>query len=145
MILSKITLCFAVICILSACSPQRRLNRLIERNPELSTINTIYIDTTLKVIAPRAELSKKSPIDQLKDTINYQEGQLSVQLWSDPSQDTIHINAECDTVTLYVPFEKQIPVERIFYRKPRDRVILLVVLLCLLFFIGVNNYLRKRN
>jgi len=112
---------------LISCSAQKRLNSLLDKHPELRQNEIIHIDTTIQVIAPKDSISLKLPIIEIKDTVYFHSKQLTVTVWKD-NFDTLYIDAQCDTFTVYVPFETTVEVEKIIYKKARDGLIWWVVL-----------------
>ena len=112
---------------LVSCSAQKKLNNLLDRHPDLRKKEVIQIDTTIQVIASKDSLSIHLPIIEIHDTVHFQSKQLTVKVWKD-NFDTIYIDAECDTFTVYVPFETTVEVEKIIYKKARDGLIWWVVL-----------------
>ncbi len=106
--MKRIILILAVILI--GCSPQKRLNRLIERNPELLTIDTIT--DTVTVIVPEVKIDTFLTLTNLLDTIYITRDRL--KLTTILQNDTLYIAAECETDTIEVI--REIPVERVIVK-----------------------------
>jgi PBP1b-binding outer membrane lipoprotein LpoB len=97
---------------LGACSPQKRLHRLVALHPELVQNDTIHIiDTT---IIPEVRIDTMIHTDQLRDTVIITKENIRVKIHQ--VNDTVYIEAEreSDTVILH----KEIPIEKIVYQKP---------------------------
>jgi hypothetical protein len=91
----------------SACTPQKRLNRLIRNHPELLSKDTLHVtDTTItqKITADTVWISG------INDTLYLEKDKLSVQIIR--INDTIKVNATVlpDTIikTISVPYDKLI-------------------------------------
>ncbi|PLX08121.1 MAG: hypothetical protein C0596_07425 [Marinilabiliales bacterium] len=134
--------------IISSCTPQKRLSRLIALHPELTTPDTVKITDTI--------ITKKTLIDsafhrfRIKDTITIEKDKLRLEIVE--IFDTIYIQAQCDPDTIIL--EKVIPIEKIQNSKPihqgeqKSRIdeFLERWWVCLLFiivFYRLNNYCRK--
>ena len=105
----KIILIVAVI--LVSCSPQKRLNRLIERNPELMTVDTLR--DTVTVIVPEVKIDTFLTLTNLLDTVYITEDRLKIKtIYKD---NKIYIEGKCDTDTVEVI--REIPVERIIVQE----------------------------
>jgi len=102
------------ILVLTSCSPERRLHRLITKHPELTQMDTIvFTDTT---IIPELRIDTLVHHSALKDTVIITKEKLRLQLIE--INDTIYIDAyqEADTVII----TKEIPIERIIHTKPES-------------------------
>ena len=98
--------------ILGACSPQKRLHRLLALHPYLVQNDTIHIiDTT---IIPEVRIDTLVHIDQLRDTIIITKENIRVKIHQ--VKDTVYIEAQREADTVVVT--KEIAVERVVYQKP---------------------------
>lgn len=99
--------------VLTACTPQRRFDRLVKKYPYLLTSDTLIVkDTirdTIRIVIPDVQVDTVVNIKELYDTIAIDKDRLKVQVWR--VKDKVYINGKCDTVYI----EK--PIERIVYRK----------------------------
>jgi hypothetical protein len=99
--------------VLTACTPQRRFDRLVKKYPYLLTSDTLVVrDTirdTIRITIPEVEVDTIVNIKELYDTITIEKDRIKVQVWR--VKDKVYINGKCDTVYI----EK--PIERIVYRK----------------------------
>lgn len=99
--------------VLTACTPQRRFDRLVKKYPYLLTSDTLIVkDTirdTIRIVIPDVQVDTVVNIKELYDTIAIEKDRLKVQVWR--VKDKVYINGKCDTVYI----EK--PIERIVYRK----------------------------
>lgn len=122
----RILISLLLFLVLSSCTAERKLQRLLEKYPHLSATEIITIrDTirdTIKVEVPGVATNQSFSLDQLKDTVYIDTNQLSIIIYS--KGDSIFVEGTCDSVIVEVPFEKiitrKIPVQKIIYRKPRD-------------------------
>jgi len=98
--------------ILGACSPQKRLHRLVALHPELVQNDTIRINDTTFI--PSIQIDTMVHVNTLHDTVTITKEKLRVQFHR--IKDTVYIEAEqkADTVILH----KEVPVEKIVYQKP---------------------------
>ncbi len=116
---------------LTGCTPQKRLNYLLERHPYLKQTETIIVhDTirdTIEVKTPGVEIPS-TPLNlfELKDTVYIDTNQLHIKLWTNATMDTVFVEGKCDTVIVSVPLEIPVAipvdVEKIQYRRPRDNL-----------------------
>ena len=90
----------------TACSPQRRLQRLVARHPELRMADTLLVTDTLFTATITADMA--IPLTHLTDTVVITRDRLEISLVR--HLDTIHVKGTCkaDTIVreLRVPFEK---------------------------------------
>ena len=122
-----------VIIIFSSCSPQRRLDRLVTKHPELTRIDTIKIQDS--VFVPGTNLDTVFRASLLYDTVRITQEKLQIQLIE--RNDTIYLNATVEPDTIIIT--KEIPIQKIIHIKPQKwwieywwvwgLVLLLVVLL----------------
>lgn len=96
---------------IAGCTPQKRLNRLVKKHPELSRIDTVKVTDTFQVMVPgiRADtnMQKATFLASLKDTIVLQKEQLTVKIYE--YRDSIFLDAKCDTVHKTVIREVKVP------------------------------------
>lgn len=108
--------------IIISCSPQRRFDRLIKKNPWLLTKDTLFIkDTirdTIRINIPEVRVDTVVEYIDLFDTIYLEKEQLKVKVWMD-RYNKVYIQGKCDTVYIIKPYEKiverKIPIR--YYEK----------------------------
>lgn len=108
--------------IIISCSPQRRFDRLIKKNPWLLTKDTLFIkDTirdTIRINIPEVRVDTVVEYVDLFDTIYIEKEQLKVKVWMD-RYNKVYIQGKCDTVYIIKPYEKivdrKIPIR--YYEK----------------------------
>jgi len=98
--------------IISSCTPQKRLSRLIALHPELTTSDTIK--TTDTIVTKKTLIDSAFHRSKIKDTITIEKEKLRLQIIE--IFDTIYIEAECQPDTIIL--ERVIPVEKIQTTKP---------------------------
>ena len=91
----------------TACSPQRRLQRLVARHPELRLADTVLVTDTLFTAAITADTA--FPLTRLTDTVVISRDKLEIKLVQ--IRDTIHVTGACKADTIVR--ELRVPVERI--------------------------------
>jgi len=92
---------------LASCSPQRRLERLVEHHPELRIADTLLIRDTIITLPVVADTALS--IMRLTDTVTISRDRLEIKLVR--LNDTIHIKGKCKADTIVR--ELRIPVEKI--------------------------------
>jgi hypothetical protein len=141
-----------ILIIIYSCSPQRRFDRLIKRNPWLLTKDTLYVkDTirdTIRINVPEVRVDTVVEYKELFDTIYLEKEQLKVKVWMDREK-KVYIQGKCDTVYIVKPYEKiverKIPI-RYYERTPWYKKVLNVVvgiLLSLLLVYITYRIIRK--
>ena len=116
--------------IIISCSPQRRFDRLIKKNPWLLTKDTLFIkDTirdTIRINIPEVRVDTVVEYIDLFDTIYIEKEQLKVKVWMD-RYNKIYIQGKCDTVYIIKPYEKiverKIPI-RYYEKTPWYKILL---------------------
>ena len=111
--------------ILGACSPQKRLHRLVALHPELVQNDTIKINDTTFI--PSVQIDTLVHVNTLHDTVTITKEKLRVQIHR--IKDTVYVEAEQQADTVIV--HKEVPVEKIVYQKPdgKTNIALIWVLL----------------
>ena len=99
-----------LIALLFSCSPQKRLNRLIKKHPELVKTDTIVVrDTIRDTVNITTNLTRVDTIfsfNQVFDTITITKDNLTVRYYHDTVHDKVYISGECDTIWVEVPYER---------------------------------------
>lgn len=143
----------SLIALLFSCSPQKRLNRLVKKHPELVKIDTITVrDTIRDTINVTTELVKVDTIfslNEIHDTITITKDNLTIRYYHDTVHDKIYISGECDTIWVEVPYERIVE-----YKVPCDKVIvkegigwwywIIIIILILGFLYVLRELIRKR-
>ena len=123
--MNKIILIVAVI--LVSCSPQKRLNRLIERNPELMTVDTLR--DTVTVIVPEVKIDTFLTLTNLLDTVYITEDRLKIKTIL--RNDTLYIEGECETDTVIkeikVPYKTVKVIQLTWWERNQIWVIPLII------------------
>jgi uncharacterized protein YneF (UPF0154 family) len=143
---------FLVIYILGSCSPQKRLNRLLDKHPELKETQTLVIRDTIRTTVPGSKGDTVVSLLNISDSVGFNcdsdtaritEGLLSASAWV--SGDSLYLEAECDTVYLEIPYEKTVEVEKIIYRKARDGLICFILIAIAAIFSYLLGILIERR
>jgi hypothetical protein len=96
-----------------ACSPKARFTRLIEKHPELLTVDSVTIHDTIRVVVPEVKVDTVVKVNDLLETIFLEKEQLKVKVWM--KGDQVFIEGKCDTVYVDKIIERKIPVK--YYEK----------------------------
>ncbi len=99
----KLILMFLIGQILSSCSPEKRLARILRNNPELIKTETIYKRDTTIVAGAKADTIFATTIT--RDTLVIKEKQLTIKYYNDGK--TTYLKGVCDTIKII----KEIPVQ----------------------------------
>jgi hypothetical protein len=102
-----------------SCSPQRRLEKLLARHPELTARDTLLVRDTL--ITPGVTADTSLLLDHLPDTVVIQKENLRLELVR--LHDTLFVSGNCKSDTIIHTLE--VPVEKIRLVKP-DKAALLI-------------------
>jgi hypothetical protein len=87
-----------IILLLASCTPQKRLARLVKKNPELIRVDTVTVTDTFTIITPRTQIDTFYSIKQLIDTVRLEKENLRILTYL--KNDTIYLDAECDTLVV---------------------------------------------
>lgn len=102
----------AILILLSSCSPQKRLNRLLTKHPELlhSKVDTVYIESV--------EADTIFYYNQ-KDTVVIREGKLTMKYFYNSSDSTVYLQGKCaaDTLIREIMIPSKIEYKRSWYDK----------------------------
>jgi len=100
--------------VLSSCSPQKRLSRLVQHYPELTISDTIKIIDT--VITSEISIDTAFHYSLIKDTVVITKEKIRLQLIK--INDTIYIDVHHAADTIIIT--KNIPIERIILQEPTE-------------------------
>jgi len=114
--MKKILYILVLIALVISCTPQRRLERLLRKHPELTSIDSITIHDTIRVIVPEVHLDTVVTLQQLYDTVYLEQEQLKVKVWMD-RYNKVYIQGKCDTVYIDKIVTRKIPI-RIYEKTP---------------------------
>jgi len=104
------TAIWCIILILASCSPQKRLNRLVKKHPELIKVDTLSVHDTIHTETIKADTVFKDTtfLRLLRDTITVVNDRLRINTYH--YRDSIFIEGEClgDTIIreIKVPYQK---------------------------------------
>jgi len=128
----------------TACSPQRRLQRLVAHHPELLAADTLLVHDTLVMAAIVADTS--IPLTRLTDTVVIARDKLEIKLVK--IRDTIHVTGTCKADTIVR--ELRVPVEKIKLVKAEGGwlskvlwIVIGLVVVALVVKIGTRDTVRK--
>ena len=129
----------ALIALVISCTPQRRLERLLRKHPELTSIDSITIHDTIRVIVPEVHLDTVVTLQQLYDTVYLEQEQLKVKVWMDRYH-KVYIQGKCDTVYIDKIVTRKIPI-RIYEKTPLwKKIINWIFVFLLIITVGYTLY-----
>jgi len=116
---SRFTLHLSLLLLSTACSPQKKLERLVAHHPELRLADTILFRDSLKL--PEVTLDTALALIRLSDTTVIRKDRLEISLIR--LRDTIYLKGRCKADTIIRTL--RIPVERIKLIKtePKENVL----------------------
>jgi len=135
------TAIWCIILILASCTPQKRLNRLVKKHPELIKVDTLSVYDTIHIETIKADTVFKDTtfLRLLRDTITVVNDRLRINTYH--YRDSIFIEGECigDTIIreIRVPYKYIQPVTKV--KTPAYIIILLVGLVILLILLGIKS------
>ena len=97
---------------ISACSPARRLERILHRNPHLVSLDTLQIRDS--VMVPGVKIDTIISLATVHDTIRIEKDRLELRF--ELKHDTISVTADCKGDTIYI--DHLIPVEKVKLVRP---------------------------
>ena len=140
--MKPITILCLLILLLSSCSPQRRLNRLLALHPELKTPDTLVLHDTIPI--PQIQTDTILRLSTLHDTVTLHKDHLQVKIHR--LRDTIYIQSKTLPDTIFIT--RRIPVQLIRYVQPDklDNFINKIpwIVIALVFVIGFIIFLLLR-
>lgn len=104
-----------ILLLLTACSPTKRFNRLIEKYPYLLTQDTLIIHDTINLYIPEVHTDTVVTIKELTDTITITKDRVTVKAWYVPKEKKVYIQGKCDPVYITKIIERKIPIK--YYEK----------------------------
>jgi hypothetical protein len=104
-----------ILLLLTACSPTKRFNRLIEKYPYLLTQDTLIIHDTINLYIPEVHTDTVVTLRELIDTITLTKDRVTVKTWYVPTEKKVYIQGKCDPVYITKIIERKIPVK--YYEK----------------------------
>jgi len=133
---------------LTACTPHKRMARLIKNNPELlSVTDTLKFTDTIHFQTERVYRDSVFLIsDARRDTVIVKEKNLTIRTYI--KGDTIYSSGECDTVFQTIIKEYSVPYKVVEYKKRSffERIIIPGVIgfsLMILFIYGGSYIVKK--
>lgn len=101
--------------LLTACSPTKRFNRLIEKYPYLITTDTVVIRDTITLYVPEVHTDTVVTLKQLTDTITLTNERVTVKAWYVPKEKKVYIQGKCDPIYITKIIDRKIPIK--YYEK----------------------------
>lgn len=105
----------ALLILISACSPKARFTRLVEKHPELLTVDTLVIRDTITLYVPEVHTDTVVTIKELTDTITITKDRVTVKAWYVPKEKKVYIQGKCDPIYVTKIVERKVPVK--YYEK----------------------------
>jgi hypothetical protein len=129
--------------LIASCSPQARFTRLIEKHPELLTVDSVTIHDTIRVVVPEVHVDTFVKVEALLDTVYLEKDQLKVKVWM--KGDDVFIEGKCDTVYIDKIIERRIPVKYYektpWWKKLINNFLPILIIFAIVYF--VYRFIRK--
>lgn len=104
-----------ILLLLTACSPTKRFNRLIEKYPYLITTDTITVRDTITLYVPEVHTDTVVTLKELIDTITLTKDRVTVKTWYVPKEKKVYIQGKCDPIYITKIIDRKIPIK--YYEK----------------------------
>jgi hypothetical protein len=98
-----------------SCSPKARFTRLIEKHPELLTVDTLVVRDTITLYVPEVHTDTVVTLKELTDTITLTKDRVTVKAWYVPKEKKVYIQGKCDPIYVTKIVERKVPVK--YYEK----------------------------
>ena len=125
--------------IVVACSPQKQLNRIIEKNPHLAETDTVHIIDT--VVINNYSFDTINRIESHDTVIIQNNERVEARYFYDTVRQEIWHEIQCKNDTIiqdrFIPVEKIVYKELTIYEKYKDVAIIVVCAIVLLFIVLV--------
>lgn len=105
---------FISLIIIVSCSPQRRLNKLIDKHPSLMESDTVFIKDTIIT----KEVKSDTAFFYLIDSIIVTNEKLEIKYVK--KNDTIYLSGKCKSDTIY--YTNEVLVEKVVYKEAKKKV-----------------------
>jgi hypothetical protein len=130
-----VVIALCIIC--TSCTPQKKLQRLLDKHPELTKKDTIKISDT--IITSKISHDTLLNWATLYDTTYIEKERLRIKLIR--VNDSIYIKGECLGDTIY--YEKIVPVDKIIYKKSEKSLNLWLIFVGVLLVIAIIRWLFR--
>ena len=132
----KLSRLILILLILTSCNAEKKLQRLVKKNPELKKADTITIQDTLTVITNKVQTDTVTSLKSItNDTLIITKENLTVKTVYNYETDSIFVYGECDTDTITKIIERQIPYNKIEVKKQKDLRIWFILVVVVLIFL----------
>tara|TARA_R100000278_G_C5427696_1_gene148951 strand:- start:197 stop:637 length:441 start_codon:yes stop_codon:yes gene_type:complete len=125
--------------IVVACSPQKQLNRIIEKNPHLAETDTVHIVDT--VVINNYSFDTINRVESHDTVIIQNNERVEARYFYDTVRQEIWHEIQCKNDTIiqdrFIPVEKIVYKELTIYEKYKDVAIIVVCAIVLLFIVLV--------
>ena len=109
----KVLRIYLLVSLLISCSAQKRLNRLIDKNPNLIQLDTIKIVDTIIVLSYDTVVVNSVVNNDTTIIVNTE--RVLARYYYDTLRQEIWHQIECKNDTIY--YEKLVPVDRVVYKE----------------------------
>ena len=132
----KLNRVILILLVLTSCNAEKKLQRLVKKNPELLQADTITIQDTLTVITNKVQTDTLTSLKSItNDTLIITKENLTVKTVYNYETDSIFVYGECDTDTITKIIERQIPYNKIEVKKQNDLKIWFILVVVVLIFL----------
>ncbi len=114
----------------SCATPQRKLERLLNKYPELKDSTTVIIDDSVKIDSPELDFSASLPFLNFRDTVIFvyvdtndtSTPPITVSLKKTDNGDSLDLKITRPPSTKYIQYTKTVKVPVLCTHKPRDKL-----------------------
>jgi hypothetical protein len=128
-----------ILLLLTACSPAKRFNRLIEKYPYLITTDTITIRDTITLYVPEVHTDTVVTLKELTDTITLTNERVTVKAWYVPKEKKVYIQGKCDPIYITKIVDRKIPVKYYekypFWKKLVNNILAFLIIFVMLYIL----------
>ena len=120
------------ILLLSSCTCEYKLNRVLKKCPSLVKGDTLVIHDTIVVNG----VQKDTIFHYLqKDTIVIKEGALTMKYFYNTHDSTIYLNGKCDTI--FVPVKYEVPTNQIVGTEDKYKIFFICFMVALIVALAI--------
>lgn len=106
---------YIALCFMFSCSAGWHIKRAIKKDPTILVKDTLIVRDTIKHVTDRVEVDSVFMVS--KDTVTIVKDNLTVKHFI--NRDSVFIFAQCSEDTIYIPYEKAVPYEKIVYKEEK--------------------------
>ena len=106
-----------LICLIVSCSPQKRLNRLVKKHPELSQIDTLNLVVRDTIVIQKQSFDTTTQIIYHDSVTVINNERVILKYFHDTITRELHHYLECKGDTIYKEKIVKVPVDKVIVRE----------------------------